>query len=69
MDTPTFTIRPGRDADAAGFIALIGACWGEIPPLCSTLTPRRRSSTRWRPTMRRRAARCGPRRRTTALSA
>ena len=25
------TIRPGRDADAAGFIALIRACWGEYP--------------------------------------
>ena len=24
-------IRAGRDADAAGFIALIGACWGEYP--------------------------------------
>ena len=24
-------IRPGRDADADGFIALIGACWGEYP--------------------------------------
>ncbi|HUC19817.1 MAG TPA: GNAT family N-acetyltransferase [Acetobacteraceae bacterium] len=24
-------IRPGRDADAAGFIALIGACWAEYP--------------------------------------
>jgi GNAT superfamily N-acetyltransferase len=24
-------IRPGRDADAGGFIALIGACWGEYP--------------------------------------
>jgi GNAT superfamily N-acetyltransferase len=24
-------IRPGRDSDAAGFIALIGACWGEYP--------------------------------------
>ena len=27
------TIRPGRDADAAGFIALIRACWGEYPGL------------------------------------
>ena len=27
----TVTIRPGRDADAAGFIALIRACWGEYP--------------------------------------
>ena len=26
-------IRPGLDADAAGFIALIGACWGEYPGL------------------------------------
>ncbi len=25
------TIRPGRDADAAGFIALIRACWSEYP--------------------------------------
>lgn len=24
-------IRPGRDDDAAGFIALIDACWGEYP--------------------------------------
>ncbi|MBX9699924.1 MAG: GNAT family N-acetyltransferase, partial [Acetobacteraceae bacterium] len=24
-------IRPGRDDDAAGFIALIGACWAEYP--------------------------------------
>lgn len=24
-------IRPGRDSDAAGFIALIGACWAEYP--------------------------------------
>jgi GNAT superfamily N-acetyltransferase len=24
-------IRTGRDQDAAGFIALIGACWGEYP--------------------------------------
>lgn len=24
-------IRPGRDSDAAGFIALIGACWAEFP--------------------------------------
>jgi GNAT superfamily N-acetyltransferase len=24
-------IRPGRDADAAGFIALIGAAWAEFP--------------------------------------
>lgn len=27
------TIRPGRDADAAGFIALIRACWGEYPSI------------------------------------
>ncbi|MDN3568225.1 GNAT family N-acetyltransferase [Paeniroseomonas aquatica] len=25
------TIRPGRDADAAGFIRLIGDCWAEFP--------------------------------------
>lgn len=25
------TIRPGRDEDAGGFIALIGACWAEYP--------------------------------------
>ncbi len=25
------TLRPGRDDDAAGFIALIGACWSEYP--------------------------------------
>ena len=25
------TIRPGRDADAAGMIALIGACWSQYP--------------------------------------
>ena len=24
-------IRPGRDSDAEGFIALIGACWAEFP--------------------------------------
>lgn len=28
---PTSVIRPGRDSDSAGFIALIGACWGEYP--------------------------------------
>jgi ribosomal protein S18 acetylase RimI-like enzyme len=33
MDTHAFTIRPGQDADAAGFIALIGACWGEYPSI------------------------------------
>ncbi len=26
-------IRPGRDADAAGFIALIRACWSEYPSI------------------------------------
>ncbi len=31
MDTPDFTIRPGRDTDAAGFMAVIGACWSEYP--------------------------------------
>ncbi len=25
------SLRPGRDADAAGFIALIAACWAEYP--------------------------------------
>ena len=33
MDTRTFTLRRGRDTDAAGFIALIGACWGEYPSI------------------------------------
>jgi hypothetical protein len=44
-------IRPGRDSDAAGFIALIGACWaeypgcvldvdGELPELRALATPR-----------------------------
>ncbi|MEI7711585.1 MAG: GNAT family N-acetyltransferase [Rhodospirillales bacterium] len=28
---PDWTIRPGRDTDAAGFIALIGACWSLYP--------------------------------------
>lgn len=27
----TFDLRPGRDEDAAGFIALIDACWSEYP--------------------------------------
>jgi GNAT superfamily N-acetyltransferase len=27
------SIRPGRDADADAFIALIGACWGEYPSI------------------------------------
>ena len=31
MDTREFTIRPGRDDDAAGFMAVIGACWSEYP--------------------------------------
>jgi GNAT superfamily N-acetyltransferase len=31
MNKQAFTIRPGRDADAPGFIALIGACWAEYP--------------------------------------
>ena len=26
-------IRAGRDDDAAGFIALIGACWAEYPSM------------------------------------
>ncbi|HWA80764.1 MAG TPA: GNAT family N-acetyltransferase [Acetobacteraceae bacterium] len=28
---PDPCVRPGRDSDAAGFIALIGACWAEYP--------------------------------------
>lgn len=28
---PSAEVRAGRDGDAAGFIALIGACWGEYP--------------------------------------
>jgi GNAT superfamily N-acetyltransferase len=28
---PGLVLRPGRDDDAAGFIALIGACWAEYP--------------------------------------
>ncbi len=28
---PEAVIRPGRDEDAEGFIALIGACWAEYP--------------------------------------
>ena len=31
MPLPLPVIRPGRDADAAGYIALIGACWAEYP--------------------------------------
>ncbi len=31
MHTPRSSIRSGRDSDAAGFIALIGACWGQYP--------------------------------------
>jgi ribosomal protein S18 acetylase RimI-like enzyme len=31
MDTQAFTIRPGLDTHATGFIALIGACWAEYP--------------------------------------
>jgi len=27
------TVRPGRDADADGFIAVIAACWGEYPSI------------------------------------
>jgi GNAT superfamily N-acetyltransferase len=30
-EAPGLLIRPGRDEDAAGYIALIGACWGEYP--------------------------------------
>jgi GNAT superfamily N-acetyltransferase len=33
MNAATPSIRPGRDADAAGIIALIGACWGEYPSI------------------------------------
>ena len=29
-DAP-LVLRPARDGDAAGFIALIGACWAEYP--------------------------------------
>ncbi len=32
-DSCGVTIRTGRDADAAGFIALIGACWAEYPSM------------------------------------
>ena len=28
---PHIDIRPGRDSDADGFIALIGACWESYP--------------------------------------
>lgn len=28
---PPIQLREGRDSDAEGFIALIGACWGEYP--------------------------------------
>ncbi|GGG22436.1 hypothetical protein GCM10010964_08270 [Caldovatus sediminis] len=31
MNAAAPLLRPGRDADAAGFIALIGACWAEYP--------------------------------------
>lgn len=31
MNAASPLLRPGRDADAAGFIALIGACWAEYP--------------------------------------
>jgi hypothetical protein len=31
METVATSIRSGRDTDAAGFVALIGACWGEYP--------------------------------------
>jgi GNAT superfamily N-acetyltransferase len=31
MDTAIPLIRPGRDNDAPGFIALIGTCWREYP--------------------------------------
>jgi GNAT superfamily N-acetyltransferase len=32
-DVPAASIRPGRDADAEGIIALIGACWSEYPDI------------------------------------
>src|ERR1700733_5019457 len=28
---PAVALRPGRDADADGFVALIGACWDQYP--------------------------------------
>ena len=28
---PNWSIRPGRDTDAAGFIALVGSCWSLYP--------------------------------------
>ena len=31
MVAPRFTIRPGRDSDADGYIALIDACWSQYP--------------------------------------
>jgi GNAT superfamily N-acetyltransferase len=31
VSAPGAVIRPGRDQDAEGFIALIGACWAEYP--------------------------------------
>ena len=31
MGAPHFTIRPGRDSDADGYIALIDACWSQSP--------------------------------------
>src|ERR1700722_3307302 len=31
MSSPDIPLRPGRDSDADGYIALIGACWGEYP--------------------------------------
>lgn len=30
-EMPQAALRPGRDTDAAGFIALISACWAEYP--------------------------------------
>lgn len=32
-EAPAATIRPGRDVDAGGIIALIGACWADYPDL------------------------------------
>lgn len=31
MRRAALTIRPGRDGDAAGFVALVGRCWADYP--------------------------------------